>query len=90
MPVGSEQSRAARASFMALSNLLVLLGCVAQPPQLAASSNGQGTVCAVKNADRQSYWTEQAARLDGAFVVLTGECPSRPNSEGGAGSAGGM
>lgn len=91
MPVGSEQRRAPQAPFLTVSLLLVLLGCTAQPPQVAASANPQLPVCAVKNGDRQSYWNEQAARVDGAFVVLAGECPSRPNSEGGgAGGAGGM
>ena len=91
MPVGSEARRAAQAPFLAVSLLVVLLGCAAQPPQVAASGNSaQLPVCAVKGGDRQSYWNEQAARLDGAFVILAGECPSRPNSEGGAGGSGGM
>jgi hypothetical protein len=72
-----------------LSALLVLLGCVTQPP-VAASANAQLPVCAVKRGERQSYWSERAAQLDGAFVVLAGECPAQPNSEGGAGGAGGM
>jgi hypothetical protein len=86
----SAERQAARAVFGAACGLFVLLGCAAQPPQLAASGNAQLPVCAVKGGDRQSYWSEQAARLDGAFVVLAGECPSRPNSEGGAGGSGGM
>jgi hypothetical protein len=90
MPFKSAQRRAAPAPFIALSALLALLGCVAQPPQVAASQQGQLLVCAVKNGERQSYWSERAAQLDGAFVVLAGECPAQPNSEGGAGGAGGM
>jgi len=89
IPLNSARRRAAQASFIALSVLLALLGCVAQP-QVAASQQGQLPVCAVKNGERQSYWSERAAQLDGAFVVLAGECPAQPNSEGGAGGAGGM
>jgi hypothetical protein len=44
----------------------------------------------VKAGERQSYWTEEAARRDGAMILLDGECPTRPNSEGGGGGSGGM
>jgi hypothetical protein len=44
----------------------------------------------VKTGERQSYWTDAAARRDGAVVLLAGECPARPNSEGGGGGSGGM
>ncbi len=81
--------QAMRSSCAALSGFLVLLGCASQQ-QLAVYPEGQAPVCAVKAGDRQSYWNERAARLDGAFVILTGECPARPNSEGGAGGSGAM
>ena len=47
-------------------------------------------VCAVKAGTRQSYWNACQASRDGAIVVLTGECPASPNSDGGGGSGGGM
>ena len=90
MPDTAASTRVGRSSVAVLSIVFTVLGCAAQPPQVAASGNAQLPVCAVKGGDRQSYWSEQAARRDGAFVVLAGECPSRPNSEGGAGGAGGM
>ena len=74
--------------FLALS-APALLSCVA-PQQLAVKPNGQAPVCAVKAGERQSYWTDEGARRDGAIVLLTGECPTRPNSEGGGGGSGGM
>jgi len=67
---------------------MLLLGCA--PPQLAANPNVQAPVCAVKAGQRQSYWNEAVARHDGAMVLLAGECPAPPNSEGGAGGSGGM
>ena len=85
---------AVRYPFIAGCGLLVLFGCA--PQQLAAYREAeaypeeQRVVCAVKAGDRQSYWNERTARLDGALVVLAGECPARPNSEGGAGGSGGM
>lgn len=66
---------------------LLLLGCA--PQQIAANLNGAG-VCAVEAGQRQSYWNEAAARRDGALVVLPGECPAQPNSEGGGAGSGGM
>lgn len=90
MPLKSAQRRPAQAFFIALSALVALLGCEAQPPQVAASGSAQLPVCAIKGAERQSYWNDQAAQRDGAFVVLAGECPARPNSEGGGGGSGGM
>jgi len=66
----------------------VLFGCV--PQQLAVKPNGQAPVCAVKAGQRQSYWNEAVARGDGAIVLLAGECPAPPNSEGGVGGSGGM
>ena len=86
----SAPKQGVRRVFGAISGLVLLFGCAAQPPQLAASVNSQARVCAVKGGERQSYWNEPAAERDGAFVVLAGECPARPNSEGGAGGAGGM
>jgi hypothetical protein len=80
--------QAARHAFIAVSGLVGLFGCATQ--QLAVDPAGQAPVCAVKAGERQSYWNERAARLDGALVVLAGECPARPNSEGGAGGSGGM
>jgi hypothetical protein len=66
----------------------LLPGCA--PQQLAVKPNDQAPVCAVKAGERQSYWNEAVARRDGAMVLLTGECPTRPNSEGGGGGSGGM
>ena len=73
--------------FLPLAALL-LLGCA--PEQLAVKPNGQAPVCAVKAGERQSYWSDEGARRDGAMVLLAGECPTRPNSEGGGGGSGGM
>jgi hypothetical protein len=67
---------------------VLFLGCA--PQQVAFSPAGETAVCAVKAGERQSYWTEAAARRDGAMILLAGECPTRPNSEGGAGGSGGM
>ena len=72
---------------IAASGLLVLFGC-APAPQLTAYRQGdaypeeRGVVCAVKAGDRQNYWSEQAAQLNGAVVVFRGECPAEPNTEG--------
>jgi hypothetical protein len=78
--------QSARYAFIAVSRLVVLFGCVTQ--QLAVDPAGQAAIWAVKAGDRQSYWNERAAKLDGALVILAGECPTRPNSEGGAGGGG--
>ena len=66
----------------------LLLGCA--PQQLAVKPNGQALVCAVKAGQRQSYWNDGVAQCDGAMVLLAGECPAPPNSEGGVGGSGGM
>ena len=72
---------------IAASGLLVLFGCTAAP-QLTADRQGdaypeeRGVVCAVKAGDRQNYWSEQAAQLNGALVIFRGECPAQPNNEG--------
>ena len=72
---------------IAASGLLVLFGCTAAP-QLTADRQGdaypeeRGVVCAVKAGDRQNYWGEQAAQLNGALVIFRGECPAQPNNEG--------
>ena len=71
-----------------VSCALLLLGCA--PQQVAINPNGQTPVCAVKGGQRQSYWSEAVARRDGAMVLLAGECPAPPNSEGGVGGSGGM
>jgi len=47
-------------------------------------------VCAVKAGTRQSYWNACQASRDGATIVLAGECPASPNSDGGGGGSGGM
>jgi hypothetical protein len=76
-----------RYSVIAASGLLVLFGC-APALQPAAYREGQacpqerGVVCAVKAGDRQNYWNERAAQLNGALVIFQGECPAAPNSEG--------
>ena len=74
---------------LAVFGLPMLLGCAPQQVAVVPAA-GQAPVCAVRAGDRQSYWNEQAARRDGAFILLAGECPARPNSEGGAGGSGGM
>ena len=69
------------------SGLLGLFGC-APASQPAAEREGQaypserGVVCAVKAGDRQNYWSERAAQLNGALVIFRGECPAAPNNEG--------
>ena len=87
---GSEeaaQRKAMRHRLIAASGLLVLFGC-APAPQPAAYREGQaypqepGVVCAVKAGDRQNYWSEQAALVNGALVIFRGECPAEPNNEG--------
>ena len=76
-----------RYSFIAVSGLLVLFGC-ATTQQPTAYRRGdaypaeQGVVCAVKAGDRQNYWNERAAQLNGALVIFRGECPAQPNNEG--------
>src|ERR1700680_4871576 len=70
--------KAMRYRLIAASGLLVLSGC-ADAPQLTASRQGDAypqeanVVCAVKAGDRQNYWNEQAAQLNGAVVVFRGE-----------------
>jgi len=76
-----------RYRLIAASGLLVLSGC-ADAPQLTASRQGDAypqeasVVCAVKAGDRQNYWNERAAQLNGALVIFQRECPAAPNSEG--------
>jgi hypothetical protein len=76
-----------RYSFIAVSGFLALFGCAA-PPLLTAYRQSdaypeeRGVVCAVKAGDRQNYWSERDAQLNGAVVVFQGECPAEPNSEG--------
>jgi hypothetical protein len=77
---------AVRYSSIAISGLLALFGCA--PQQIAAYRGAeaypeeQGVVCAAKAGDRQNYWNERAAQLNGAIVTFKGECPAEPNSEG--------
>jgi hypothetical protein len=76
-----------RYSLIAVSGLLMLSGCAtaSQPTahrQGDAYPEEQGVVCAVKAGDRQNYWNERAAQLNGALVIFKGECPAEPNSEG--------
>ena len=81
------RSKAMRYSLIAVSGLLVLFGC-ATTQQPTAYRRGdaypaeQGVVCAVKAGDRQNYWNERAAQLNGALVIFRGECPAQPNNEG--------
>ena len=76
-----------RYSLSAVSALLLLSGCATQ--QVALRPEGQtAAVCAVKAGDKQNYWNEQAARSAGALVLLTGECPSTPNMDGGGAGSG--
>ena len=76
---------AVRYPFIAGFGLLVLFGCA--PQQLAAYREAeaypeeQGVVCAAKAGNRQNYWNERAAQLNGATVIFRGECPAEPNSE---------
>jgi hypothetical protein len=75
-----------RRSFIMATCVLVLLSCA--PQQFSAYRAGQaypqerGVVCAVKAGDRQNYWNERAAQLNGGVVIFQGECPAEPNSEG--------
>jgi hypothetical protein len=64
------------------------LGAGATLAQPIKSSNCTqvAPVCAVKAGTKQSYWN--ACHRDGAIVLLTGECPATPNSEGGGGGGG--
>jgi hypothetical protein len=77
-----------RYSFIAVPGFVVLFGCSINPQQLTdqregdAYPQGRGIVCAVKAGDRQNYWNERAAQLNGAVVIFQGECPAEPNSEG--------
>jgi hypothetical protein len=57
-------------SLMVFSLVAQLAGAAASPPPPAA-----GTVCAVKYGEKRSYWNEQAALADGAYVLSVGECP---------------
>ena len=76
-----------RYPFIAVSGFLVLFGC-ATTQQSTGYREGQAypaeraVVCAVKAGDRQNYWNERAAQLNGALVIFQGECPATPNSEG--------
>ena len=58
--------------------------------QQATNCNQTAPVCAAKAGTRQSYWNACQAGRDGATVVITGECPASPNSDGGGGGSGGM
>ena len=69
-----------RFSLSAVLATFVLLGCAVQ--QVAVRPAGQMAVCGAKAGDRQNYWNERDARLNGAVVVFQGECPAEPNSEG--------
>jgi hypothetical protein len=60
----------------------------AQSQQAAAACARAAPVCAVKAGTKQSYWNACQASRDGAVVVLAGECPASPNSDGGGGSGG--
>ena len=73
-----------------LATAAVLPLAVAAPgaQQQTATCVQVAPVCAVKAGAKQSYWNECQARRDGALVILTGECPAQPNSEGGGGSGG--
>jgi hypothetical protein len=68
------------------------LGVAAAHAQTITPANCAQTapVCAVKGGTRQSYWNACQATRDGAIVVLAGECPASPNSDGGGGGSGGM
>jgi hypothetical protein len=81
------QRKAMRYSLSAVSGLLVLFGCTTTQQPTAyrqgdAYPTEQGVVCAVKAGDRQNYWNERAAQLNGALVIFRGECPAEPNTEG--------
>src|SRR5437899_993678 len=79
--------KAMRYWLIAATGLLVLSGCAPAPQRTAyreghAYPGERGVVCAVKAGDRQNYWSEQAAQLNGALVIFKGECPAQPNNEG--------
>ena len=78
-----------RYSFIAASGFFALFGCAApplprnlQPIGKATPTRKNGASSAVKAGDRQNYWNERDAQLNGAVVVFHGECPAEPNSEG--------
>jgi hypothetical protein len=70
--------------FIAAAGMFALAGCATA--QIAAYPQGQAIVCAAKAGKRLSYWNTQAADQDGAVVILAGECPAEPNTEGRSGS----
>ena len=63
------------------------VGALAEP-QKQADCTQTAPVCAVKAGARQSYWNACQASREGATIVLAGECPSSPNSDGGGGGGG--
>jgi hypothetical protein len=69
--------------------LLLTPGPICAQSQQTASCAQVAPVCAVKSGTRQSYWNACQASRDGAFVLLAGECPASPNSDGGGGGGGG-
>jgi hypothetical protein len=76
-----------RHSLIAMSGLLALFGCTTIEQSTGyregqAYPAEQGVVCGVKAGDRQNYWNERAAQLNGALVIFRGECPAQPNNEG--------
>jgi hypothetical protein len=76
-----------RHALIAVSGVLALFGCATAQPSIGYRE-GQGypeernVVCGVKAGDRQNYWNERTALLDGALVIFKGECPAQPNNEG--------
>ena len=76
---------------MAVATVLSLdTGAAHAEPTTPTNCAQTAPVCAVKAGTRQSYWNACRASWDGATIVLAGECPASPNSDGGGGGSGGM
>jgi len=64
------------------------VGALCAEAPKATNCTQTAPVCAVKAGARQSYWNACQASREGATIVLAGECPSSPNSDGGGGGGG--
>ena len=67
--------RVCKAAIIAVAVLMLpVVASHAQPQQPAACVPVVAPVCALKDGTKRSYWNECQARLDGAYVLRTGEC----------------
>ena len=80
----------ARTAVAVLAVLLLVASPTRAQPKQPENCARAAPVCAIKAGTKQSYWNECRAGRDGATVVLVGECPALPNSDGGGGGSGGM